>query len=92
MGIDGVFKNLSGTTSNVGTGADPTFSGLDTTKFWFPFTESRGTGVGCDANFGNGYFGTTAVTSAGTGASTPGIFEYNVPNGYQPLTTKGLNT
>ena len=92
LGIDGVFKNLSGTTSNVGTGADPTFSGLDTTKFWFPFTESRGTGVGCDANFGNGYFGTTAVTSAGTGASTPGIFEYNVPNGYQPLTTKGLNT
>ena len=43
-------------------------------------------------NFGNGYFGTTAVTSAGTGASTPGTFEYNVPNGYQPLTTKGLNT
>ena len=42
-------------------------------------------------NFGNGYFGTTAVTSAGTGASTPGTFEYNVPNGYQPLTTKGLN-
>lgn len=43
-------------------------------------------------NFGNGYFGTTAVTSAGTGASTPGIFEYDVPNGYQPLTTRGLNT
>ena len=42
-------------------------------------------------NFGNGYFGTTAVSSAGTGASTPGTFEYDVPNGYQPLTTKGLN-
>tara|TARA_S200002703_G_scaffold151446_1_gene150881 strand:- start:386 stop:1717 length:1332 start_codon:yes stop_codon:yes gene_type:complete len=42
-------------------------------------------------NFGNGYFGTTAVTSAGTSASTPGIFEYDVPTGYEPLSTKGLN-
>jgi hypothetical protein len=42
-------------------------------------------------NFGNGFFGTTAVTSAGTAASTPGIFEYDVPTGYQPLSTKGLN-
>ena len=42
-------------------------------------------------NFGNGYFGTTAVSSAGTAASTPGIFEYAVPTNYQPLSTKGLN-
>ena len=53
------------------------FSGYDATVF--------------DCNFGNGYFGTTAVSSAGTPASTPGTFEYDVPNGYQPLTTKGLN-
>ena len=42
-------------------------------------------------NFGNGTFGTTAVASAGTPASTPGVFEYNVPSGYQPWSTKGLN-
>ena len=42
-------------------------------------------------NFGNGYFGTTAVTSAGTAGSTPGTFEYDVPSGFQPLSTKGLN-
>ena len=42
-------------------------------------------------NFGNGYFGTTAVSSAGTPGSTPGTFEYDVPSGYEPLTTKGLN-
>ena len=42
-------------------------------------------------NFGNGYFGTTAVTSAGTAGSTPGVFEYDVPSGYEPLSTKGLN-
>ena len=53
------------------------FSGYDATVF--------------DCNFGNGYFGTTAVSSAGTPGSTPGTFEYDVPTNYQPLTTKGLN-
>jgi len=42
-------------------------------------------------NFGNGYFGTTPVASAGTNASGIGIFEYDVPNGYTALSTKGLN-
>ena len=42
-------------------------------------------------NFGNGYFGTTAVSSAGTNASENGIFEYDVPTGYTALSTKGLN-
>ena len=42
-------------------------------------------------NFGNGYFGTTAVSSAGTNASNLGIFEYDVPAGYTALCTKGLN-
>ena len=42
-------------------------------------------------NFGNGYFGTTAVSSAGTNASGIGIFEYDVPAGYTALSTKGLN-
>jgi hypothetical protein len=42
-------------------------------------------------NFGNGYFQTTAVASAGTNASGIGIFEYDVPTGYTALSTKGLN-
>ena len=42
-------------------------------------------------NFGNGYFETTAVSSAGTNASNNGIFEYNVPSGYTAFSTKGLN-
>jgi len=42
-------------------------------------------------NFGNGYFGTTAVSSAGSNASGNGIFEYNVPAGFTALSTKGLN-
>ena len=43
-------------------------------------------------NFGNGYFGTTAITSAGTNASGNGIFEYDVqPTDATALSTKGLN-
>ena len=43
------------------------------------------------ANFGNGYFGSTQISSAGTNASGIGIFEYDVPTGYTALSTKGLN-
>jgi hypothetical protein len=45
-----------------------------------------------EANFGQGYFGTTAVASAGTAPSEGGIFEYNCPSGYQALCTKGINS
>ncbi len=44
------------------------------------------------ANFGNGYFGTTAISSEGTNASSIGKFEYDVPTGYTALSTKGLNS
>ena len=43
------------------------------------------------ANFGNGYFGTTQITSEGTNASNEGKFEYDVPTNYTSLSTKGLN-
>ena len=42
-------------------------------------------------NFGNGFFATTAVSSAGTNASGNGVFEYDVPTGFTALSTKGLN-
>ncbi len=50
-----------------------------------------GTSSNISINFGNGYFGTTAVSSAGTNASGNGIFEYDVPTGFTALSTKGLN-
>jgi len=56
----------------------------------FSFNDGSGNGT-IQANFGNGYFGTTAVSSAGTNASNNGIFEYDVPAGYTALSTKGLN-
>jgi len=48
-------------------------------------------GYGIEVNFGNGYFSSTAISSAGTNASNLGIFEYDVPSGYTALCTKGLN-
>jgi len=42
-------------------------------------------------NFGEGRFGTTAVSSAGSN-SGDGIFEYDVPSGYYALNTKNINT
>ena len=44
------------------------------------------------ANFGNGYFGTTAVSSATSDESGLGIFEHTVPSGYNCLCTKNINT
>ena len=59
----------------------------------FPCFQGNSSSASCsfNVNFGNGYFGTTAVSSAGTNASNNGIFEYDVPAGYTALSTKGLN-
>ena len=56
-----------------------------------PFIINYYTATKLNFNFGNGYFGTTAVSSAGTNASGNGIFEYDVPTGFTALSTKGLN-
>ena len=55
-------------------------------------TTGSGVSLTMQSNFGNGKFGTTAVSSAGTNASGNGIFEYDVPTGYTALSTKGLNS
>ena len=46
-----------------------------------------------NANFGNGYFGTTIISSEGTNASGIGKFEYDIiPSTATALSTKGLNS
>ena len=48
-----------------------------------------------NANFGNGYFGTTAITTNSgngyAGAEGASKFSYQPPTGYSALNTKGLN-
>ena len=72
------------------TGAVKTFTG---TRTMFPAVgdQSGAHAVGTSTNFGNGYFGTTAISSEGSNASGIGKFEYDVPAGYTALSTKGLN-
>ena len=46
-----------------------------------------------DNNFGNGYFGTTQVSSAGTSSTDDdSIWEYDCPTGYYGLNTNNRNT
>jgi len=93
LGENGVWDN----SGNPATGANPTW---DTTEFnsdwdsgFVPYCQSYQISAQTEFhfNFGNGYFGTTAVASAGTNASGIGIFEYDVPTGYTALSTRGLN-
>ena len=94
-----VYFSKNGTFINSG---DPTSGSSGTGGFSVNITNNKIYGIGADiyafdgtttiqANYGNGYFGTTAVASAGTNASGIGIFEYDVPTGYTALSTKGLN-
>ena len=85
FGVNGSWGN----SANPATGANPHYDSLDTTLFYFPCVS---TGSDCSVNFGNGYFGTTAISSAGTNASGIGLFEYNVPTGFTAFSTKGINS
>jgi len=99
-GINGTWLNSAtqteienGTATNDVTTAIGTQNVINNGEPIFPFVcDVSGTGKSnFECNFGNGYFGTTAVASAGTNASGIGIFEYDVPTGYTALSTKGLN-
>jgi hypothetical protein len=87
--------DLSGYVGNPSTGAYPYHTGIQTGQIYTAWSDvwqnSTGNDIRKEYNFGNGYFGTTAVSSAGTNASGIGIFEYDVPTGFTALSTKGLN-
>ena len=56
-----------------------------------PFFSYYGGSATFNVNFGNGFFGTTAITSAGSNGNGS-LFEYDVPSGYYALNTKNINT
>ena len=86
---NGTWQNSGDPTSgSTGTGAvSIATSGL---TWGFSFTSGGGSDT-FQMNFGNGYFGTTAVTSAQNPDDGVGIFEYDVPAGYRALCTKSIN-
>jgi len=87
---NGTFQDSGDPTSSTGAITIPTSS----SGFYFMgISDEHNNGTNTwEANFGNGYFGTTAVASAGTAPSEGGIFEYDCPSGYQALCTKGINS
>ena len=60
--------------------------------FWSFSDNNSGEYFTCDCNFGNGFFGVTAVASSNADAAGHGLFEYAVPTGFFTLNTKNLNT
>ena len=87
---NGTWQNSGDPTSgSTGTGA----VSITANETYFAVMGDGGSSVGsgASANFGNGYFGTTVISSEGTNASGIGKFEYDVPTGYTALSTKGLN-
>ena len=88
FGKNGTWQNSSDPTSGA-TGTGAAFS-LDTGLVYFPNIDQFHTNTTA-INFGNGYFGTTAVSSAQNPDDGIGIFEYDVPTGYRALCTKSIN-
>ena len=88
---NGVFQNSGDPTSGA-TGTGAISIGGTSGSIYFLGQSINGSGYHGEANFGQGYFGTTAVASAGTAPSEGGIFEYDCPSGYQALCTKGINS
>ena len=82
---NGVFQNSGDPTSGAtGTGGLT----LGGTTYCIAYAVYNST---VSLNFGNGYFGTTAVSSAQNPDDGIGIFEYDVPAGYKALCTKSIN-
>jgi hypothetical protein len=82
------------TSGATGTGAAFTVTApaLTTGGQYLP-ANGEGTGVArltYGFNFGNGYFGTTAVASTNADDAGIGSFEYDVPTGYYTLCTKNI--
>ena len=97
---NGTWQNSGDPTSgSTGTGAAFTITSASSTPLgaYFPsLSNYDGSGyVKFEANFGNGYFGTTAITTNSgngySGAEGSSKFNYTVPAGYSALSTKGLN-
>jgi len=92
---NGTFQ-ASGDPTSGATGTGAMYSVTDGYYYAFGITSNdSGTNSTCEVNFGNGYFGTTAITTNSgngyAGAEGSSIFNYQPPTGYSALSTKGLN-
>jgi hypothetical protein len=93
LGVNGTYRNSGNPTSGSSrTGAVNFSSSSLVGKYLLPaFGKGNQDNSTMQYNFGNGYFGTTAVSSAQNPDDGIGIFEYDVPAGYRALCTKSIN-
>ena len=90
---NGVFQGGGNPTAGTGGIAITDVTTLSTGNYFFGFGDNSGSGSATwSYNFGNGYFGTTAVASGNADGAGYGIFEYAPPTGYYSLCTKNINT
>jgi len=101
---NGSWISIGGTTGDPTSGASGTgaisINSADSNGgngFWhFAIGDNSGSYGGTNVincNFGNGYFGTTAISSAGTvNTGDDSQFEYDVPTGFYGLNTKNLGS
>ena len=87
---DGTWQN-SGNPESGATGTGAAFTDLQIDKDYCFAVASQGSNPKVSWNFGNGYFGTTAISSAGSNGNGS-LFEFDVPSGYYALNTKNINT
>jgi len=91
---NGTWQN-SATISEIaaGTTTNSAWTGIGSaSNEWFPATSGYDGNKG-EFNFGNGYFSTTPVSSAGTSSTgDDSVWEYDCPTGFYGLNTKNLNT
>jgi hypothetical protein len=86
---NGTFQN-SGVPTSGATGTGGISIGGTTGSNYFFGLSINASGYHGEANFGQGYFGTTAVTSANADGNGVGKMEYAVPSGYYTLNTKNI--
>ena len=77
---------------NAGTTTYAAFTGIDTSAQYFIMFAGYNDAM-IEMNAGNGAFrGTQAGSNNPSSGDTGALFKYTVPTGYQPLSTKGLNS
>jgi len=91
FGKNGVWQNSASEAEiEAGTDTNAAVTSMDMTKYYL-LAQKGFQDATNQLNTGNGYFGTTAITSAGTNAGE-GLFEYDVPSGYYAFNTNNLAT
>ena len=89
--VNGSWQNSANPSSGTGGFSITAPSSTTTGVYHFALGDEASSTPSVQCNFGNGFFGTTAISSEGTNASGNGKFEYDVPTGYTALSTRGLN-